>query len=814
MNAGVIILIFLLVVILATFLILNSAKIKHIIAVKRAEKFRLEQERIAREQAELERRKQERLERERRIKEQKEAAESLLKDFLQQNPYIALSDWEFIKSKIKETCPTFQLSDNIATKHNFDFKNQQQSEHKEYFDTLLAYPLDEQQRNAIVTLGENVLVIAAAGSGKTSTIVAKTHYLVNKLNIDPRRILVVTYTRKAAEELQTRVGVAGVECTTFHKHAIDTLGSIKGERPTICESNTLNKLFESLIHKNPDIESVFFHFQTVQKTLLQYDYNYKSYKEYLQALREYGKMAPYRDMDNKICYVKSRQEMEITVILTELGLNFRYEENYEFSTSSSKFRQYKPDFTIHYKKDGRDNVIYLEHFGVNEDGNVPLWFGDGKHGGWVKANREYNESIHWKKQLHEENDTTLIYTTSADFYNGIVSARERIVSLLNEHNIPTNPLSVEQKTKKLAVPLSRSIESLIKLVSGFIALIKANNRTVSELIESIPENDINKVRNTFLLKHLIQPLYDHYQESLEKNKECDFTDCLLQAADLLNKKQIYNYDYILVDEFQDMSMDKYVYLNSLRRKNPRTRIFCVGDDWQSIYRFSGSDISLFSQFEKFNGKTEELKIEATHRFGEPLLQRSSEFILKNPAQKEKTLKSDKGRETFLAFAGYENEAGERAIIEKQVARLPQDSRIYIVSRYRYDLGKVFPEVANKISGENGSAIDLTIAGRKVQALTAHSSKGLEADYVFLINCNSGYDDFGFPSQVSDDPILEYVLSRSDSYDHAEERRVFYVAITRAKRASYVLYDKQYPSLFVTELDGVQAEAVNKKNSLF
>ena len=161
--------------------------------------------------------------------------------------------------------------------------------------------------------------------------------------------------------------------------------------------------------------------------------------------------------------------------------------------------------------------------------------------------------------------------------------------------------------------------------------------------------------------------------------------------------------------------------------------------------------------------------------------------------------------TYLAFAGYEDEKIERSIIEKQVARLPQDARIYIVSRYRYDIGSVFPEAANKTRDENGGAIELNIAGRRIQALTAHSSKGLEADYVFLLNCNSGYDDYGFPSQVADDPILDYVLSRSDSYDHAEERRVFYVAITRAKRASYVLFDKQYPSLFVTELGGVKEQ---------
>lgn len=763
------------------------------------ERQRLEEERLAKEAAERERKRL-----------MKETADKLKEDFFVANPYIAISDWNAFKEKLLTICPFYTINDNEVTQRNKAFREQQLMEQKEYFDTLLTYPLDKQQRDAIVTLGENVLVVAAAGSGKTSTIVAKTHYLVNKMHVDPRNILVVTYTRKAAEELQSRVGVSGVECSTFHKHAIETISYIEGEKPTICEENILSKLFDSLIHRNTIFESSFFLFQTVQKTLLQYDYEYWSYKEYLKALLEYGRMAPYRDMDDKLVYVKSRQEMEIMVILTELGLKVRYEEKYPYPTASTIFRQYKPDFTIYYLKDGVERTLFLEHYAIDEHGRVPSWFGDGKQGGWAKANREYNEGIHWKQQVHAENGTTLIYTTSADFHHGITSAQERIIALLQEQGVPISQLTIEQKTKKLSVPLNRSIENLIKLIGGFIALVKANGRTISELIDSISDKDINKERNTFLLRHLAQPLYDLYQQTLVNNKEYDFTDCLLHAADLLNKQQIYNYDYILVDEFQDMSMDKYKYLNALRRKNPRTRIFCVGDDWQSIYRFSGSDISLFSQFEKFNGATEELKIEATHRFGEPLLQRSSEFILRNPAQKRKTLLADKDRVTYLAFAGYETEAQERDIIEKQVAKLPQDARIYIVSRYRYDIGKIFPEVANVVNGENGGAINLTITNRKVQALTAHSCKGLEADYVFLINCNSGYDDFGFPSQVTDDPILEYVLSRTDSYDHAEERRVFYVAITRAKRASYVLYDKQYPSLFVTEMGGVQTADVNNK----
>lgn len=309
-----------------------------------------------REQKERERLAREAEERDRKLK-QKQAADAIYQEFLNKNPYISISDWEYLKKQILDVCPFYTFDDQLVPTRNRDFREQQKIEHKDYFDTLLTFPLDDQQREAIVTLGENVLVVAAAGSGKTATIVAKTHYLVNKMHVDPRNILVVTYTRKAAEELQTRVGVAGVECSTFHKHAIDTISRIEGERPTICEDKTLNTLFDSLIHHNSLFESAFFLFQTVQKTLLQYDYEYSTYKEYLKALLEYGKMAPYRDMDNKLCYVKSRQEMEIMVILTELGLNVRYEEKYPYNTSSKQYRQYKPDFTIHYMQDGVNKCI-------------------------------------------------------------------------------------------------------------------------------------------------------------------------------------------------------------------------------------------------------------------------------------------------------------------------------------------------------------------------------------------------------------------------------------------------------------------------
>lgn len=412
-----------------TALVIFRQYIRRLKSLYTNRKQRAEAERLAkaaeRERLAKEYREREAAEREKK-RLQQEQADHIKQTFIEQNPYIAWSDWQQMKREVLAVCPFYTIDDNELEQRNKQFRKQQLITHKDYFDTLLSFPLDEQQREAIVTLGENVLVVAAAGSGKTATIVAKTHYLVHKMNVDPRSILVVTYTRKAAEELQTRVGVSGVECTTFHKHAINTIATIEGEKPAICDSNILNSLFDSMVKHSTTFESSFLLFQTVQKTLLQYDYEYHSYKDYLKALKEYGKMAPYRDMDGKICYVKSRQEMEIMVILTELGLNVRYEEKYPYPTTSTRFRQYKPDFTIHYTINGVDKTLYLEHYAVDENGRVPLWFGDGKQGGWAKANRDYNETIHWKQQVHADNGTTLIYTTSADFYNGLQS-RGRIL---------------------------------------------------------------------------------------------------------------------------------------------------------------------------------------------------------------------------------------------------------------------------------------------------------------------------------------------------------------------------------------------------
>ena len=496
--------------------------------------------------------------------------------------------------------------EQIRLTHNKTFINNELAKNKLYFDTVLGkYPLDPQQRDSIVKLEDNCLVIASAGSGKTSTILGKAKYLVEKRGVDPSKILLITYTRKA-------------------------------------------------------------------------------------------------------------------------------------------------------------------------------------------ANEKYKEGIDWKRITHERYRTTLIETTSADFRNGSVEAK--LLMQLRRCGVPVKERT-DQELYELLVKRNRKLEkSVYTLILSFITLMKANEKTIDRLMVDlqIDKND----RNENILTNIIKPFYEEYQSELNKSYEIDFTDAIIQATELCREGLWRDYDYILVDEFQDISIDRYEFLQALRSDEPKTKLYCVGDDWQSIFRFAGSDMSLFYEFEKYFGYTELCKIETTYRFHQPLIDRSSEFIMKNKEQKAKTIKTpnDDIYKTYLSFEKCEsNDDGVLKKVGEIVGKIPASQSVIIIGRYNYDATSV--GFSGKIDIKE-SKIRVNIAGREIPFLSVHSAKGLEADNVILINCNQGA--YGFPSLIEDDPILDFVLSKRETYPFAEERRLFYVAMTRARMHMYVLFDQDKPSPFVGE----------------
>lgn len=706
------------------------------------------------------------------------------------------NEFETLDEKAKSLYSSINNISKLRTEHNKQFIDKELADNKDFFDSALSYPLDPQQRESIVKLEDNCLVISSAGSGKTSTMIGKLLYLVNIRKIHPSRILTITYTHKASDELTQRLMGTGLSCMTFHKLAMNIVSSVEGKSPTFCDNGLFIKVFYDLI-KEEDFRISILNYLTDYRSLVKNAHDYETSIEYYMDRKKYGVIALFTDKDDRLIATKSEEEKKICNYLTEMGVKFKYEEPYEKETLTENYRQYKPDFTIYFTDaNGKERKVYLEHYALDNAGMVPQWFGNGTPDGWHAANERYHEGIAWKEQLHKDYGTVLIHTSSADFHNK--SIRTRLRTILSDAGVPIKDASPDELMEKI-MSRNKSLENaLLQMTQSFINLVKANSKSIDELI-AIAEAKVSK-RDVFVMEKVMKPLWVAYNSELAARNEIDFTDAIVKATKYCNEnKWNHKYEYILVDEFQDISIDRYNFLKSLRTETPKTKLYCVGDDWQSIYRFTGSDMSLFVDFEKYFGYTEECKIETTYRFGNPLVAESSRFVQKNPLQKKKDVHplQENAPETKISFMGYEDNKELQELIIRMIARVPPDKTAYIISRYTYDVNALICPDIKMGYDKNSDNVKLTIGNRSVRFMTIHGSKGLEADYVFVLNCNSGL--YGFPSLVSDDPVLDYVLSNPEHYEYSEERRVFYVGITRAKVHTVVMYDKNNPSPFVTEM---------------
>ena len=692
--------------------------------------------------------------------------------------------------------------EDYVKEHNERLLNVILDDNKEFFDTCLKYPLDQQQRRSIVSEEDNCLVVSSAGSGKTSSIIGKVKYLTQVKGVQPNRILLISYTNKAAAELTERLATPGLRGYTFHKLALDIIGKVTGEKPSICD-NTDALFIDSYRELSQD--------KSFQKNIVKFFGEYQNdesleeqeqskRRESLaeQKKREIKALLP--DMDGRTIIVRSVQESKICFALSRLGVQFRYEEQYEHNLADETHSQYRPDFSIHYAINGERKRLYLEHFGVDEHGLVPSWFAKDKNMTYEEACKQYNDGITWKIAAHQKFGTQLICTSSADFAKGDIC--DKLRALLSDVGVPLCERSDEELYALMLPKGSRREKSFIRLIATFVSLLKTSCKSPEEVLRQM--NSSADERNYFTAKKIFMPVYDLYESLLSQRGQIDFTDAIIKATELCNAMDAVGYEHIIVDEFQDISVDRYNFLKALRKGNPPARLYCVGDDWQSIYRFSGSDMSLFNQFSDYFGLTEISKIETTYRFGEPLVSMSTHFIQANSAQISKQIRPyNQDAHTDLSFVSYDKQT-YCTKLEQILSYLPKDKSVFLLGRYSFD--DIYLSAAYQSVQENDKFYYI-IADRKVEFLTVHKSKGLEADYVILLQCNR--DTYGFPSMVSDDPSLNYVLTQSDRFPHGEERRLFYVAITRAKIKTFVMYDYKTPSVFVDEF--IHPERVSEKS---
>ncbi len=745
--------------------------------------------------------------------------ESLKQDYKGTYGFFSKKPYSNIKNEsISEFKQIYINLESLVKQWNEEFVNIELERNKDIFDNVDGNSLDMQQRRAVVVDEASNLVLAGAGSGKTLTISAKVKYLVDRKDISPEEILLISFTRKAAEEMYQRISQKlgiDVEAKTFHKLGLDIITRHRKVRPDIAEelSNVIDSYFKDNIQNDKNqIQSLimfFGYYLNIPKDLEEFENLGECHDFYRNVDFETikGKVERQREVNDEIRRlkvnkqtlqgetVKSLEELMIANFLFLNGINYIYEEKYPFE-SDDKFRKhYRPDFYL------PDFDIYIEHFGITKDNKVP-WLSEIEE-------KKYLDGIKWKRETHRKNKTTLVETYS--YYNkeGILLAKleEKLKKLKVEFKEPDFK---EIYNKVFDESKDTYFTEFKKLISSFIGLFKSNGYFQESFTRL--KADTVKIENTFLRQRsglfldIVKPIYIKYQEFLQDNGMIDFNDMINEATNIVKENDPgFKYKYIIIDEYQDISMSRFNLIREIRNKT-NAKVMCVGDDWQSIYRFAGSDIDLFTSFEKYVGYYELLKIENTYRNSQELINIAGNFIMKNQKQLKKDLKSSKHHSNPIRMITYDGEIYQALTkaIEEIVYLFGNDAQITILGRNNFDIdivekdqGSLHKEFKLLKSKEQVLVQYKKYPKLNINFLTAHRSKGLEADNVIIINLENKL--VGFPNKISDDPILSLVLTDLDEFDFAEERRLFYVALTRTKNTTYLITPTQRQSAFCEEL---------------
>lgn len=668
---------------------------------------------------------------------------------------------------------------------------------------MLLSNLNEKQREAVLADDKRLLVLAGAGSGKTKTLIQKLLYQLSEKNTKPSNILAITFTRNATNEMIDRLIVAGDNNSDYEEFINDKFISKEqkeNERRSRMQAkpwiaNLTVRTFHSLCYhilKNSGGVSFDNQFRLLideqadevredehrtiapeksgdikHKILLDLCQN----TNYLLKLKRYildfyvdriyiDKKIQSRSYNNQITYttlkgeqVKSKSERDIADWLFRHNLKYNYEPSIQFRDFP-----FKPDFYI------PQADLYLEHVS-----NKSYKTHD-KEEQFVLAGRQFVKTF----ESLTKDSTTFNLAMDRIVMGKITDKISQLASLKYEEEFKC---------------YGDKIKDFLQMVSRVQSMTKADDISLDSLLNKASKNQHERVR---VFYELALPIMKGYNEYCTNKSYLDFDDLIIQTIRLLENnpeiRKAYHdrFKFILVDEFQDVNSLQVKLLDVLLTQD--TQLFCVGDDWQSIYGFRGSVVDYIVNFEKHFESSSVIKLDVNYRSTQTIVGASTEVIRKNKFQVDKEIRAHK--------------------------KTPSKIQIYRAKEIDIDGVEYMVEKVRKLQDEGFSPEDILVlyrrskmfypyrealrsAGIKVTAKTIHASKGLEAKAVFIIGLTEGSG--GFPDIWLDDVVFRIVKDVKIDMLMEEERRLFYVALTRAKDELYLITELGNESSFISEI---------------
>ena len=647
--------------------------------------------------------------------------------------------------------------------------DQQMMLHRHYFSTVESNPLTTLQQQACVINERSNLVLAGAGTGKTSTMVGRAGYLITSGQARAEHILLLAFGRKAANEMDQRLALClpeqSIKCSTFHSLGLHIIAQVEGVKPK------LTWFVEDLQGKQTWLVAQF------NQLLAQDDYR----KQVLDYLSQYlvPLVSPF-DFDRAVDYLSFMQQQGVTSLKGEVILgqselqiaNWLFQQGIEYEYQASEYTGERALLAP-----GR---LFLPEYQIT----IVTWLLD---------EQEYPPAYLDEDSYLDEKDrvSSQTFNLISNHFCDLLKDNffDNLAQQLTSQGVRMKPLSSDALYEYYNS--SGILSELASVLAQMINVYKACWLDQVDLTQRLAA--LEQGKQVAAAVQLLNPLLMAYQQYLATQNEIDFDDMIGRAINYVTDGRFVSpWQHILVDEFQDISEPRARLLRALRDLSPNNSLFCVGDDWQAIYRFTGADVNLTTDFEAYFGDCAVTSLDKTFRFNNSIAQVSSQFVCQNPAQIEKTLATmTQVAEPAVSLLSSAAPDALHQVLNQILKRSQTQGRVpvrvLLLARYHH----LLPPRAEL------EKLNQLFAPLQLQGMSIHASKGMEADYVVLLGIEQGSQ--GFPATKTQPMLLDALLPKVEHFAHAEERRLFYVALTRAKHRVYVIANMQRPSPFVLEL---------------